>query len=286
MTSLLFLAVLAACSPSLAMRGVGRQDGSTLIEWDVSNPIFRIDNTEHVMDVRLHQQVHILCPKSRDQRYIIYNVNKEDYQTCRISDPNPTQVAVCTGGAANSTKRLFTITFRTFSPSPAGLEFQAGKDYYFITTSAPDDIEQKVGGRCQTHNMKVIFKVKGNRVSTSKFQRLNRKVHGRRQGDILAAEADNEVQTTDTRGRTSMFSRERFGGGEPNTMNGGRYEAYYPSQQDPGQSFRSRGSLNIKQEASRQHQSDQPASTSCRPHLSALAGVAAAAALWRNMVVI
>ena len=89
-------------------------------------------------------------------RYIIYNVNKEDYQTCRISDPNPTQVAVCTGGAANSTKRLFTITFRTFSPSPTGLEFQAGKDYYFITTSAPDDIEQKVGGRCQTHNMKVM----------------------------------------------------------------------------------------------------------------------------------
>merc|ERR1719295_868012 len=102
MTSLLFLAVLAACSPSLAMRGVGRQDGSTLIEWDESNPIFRIDNTEHVMDVKLHQQVHILCPKSSNQRYIIYNVNRDDYESCRISDPDfATQVAVCNGVGNN-----------------------------------------------------------------------------------------------------------------------------------------------------------------------------------------
>lgn len=69
MTSqLVWLVVALLACPCLAMRGVGRQDGSTLIEWDMANPIFRIDNTEHVLDVRLHQQVHILCPKSNDQR--------------------------------------------------------------------------------------------------------------------------------------------------------------------------------------------------------------------------
>ena len=121
-------------------------------------------------------------------------------------------------------------------------------------------------------------------MDTAEFQRLNRKVHGRRQGDILAnSEADNEVDDDmSNRGRSSMFSRERFGGTEPDTMMGGRYEAYYPSEDDPGQTFRSRGSLNIKQEASRQHQSDQPASAACRPHLSALAWVSVAA-LWRKI---
>ena len=65
------VATLGGAAVVRGMRGVGRQDdGSTLIEWDESNPIFRIDNTEHVMDVKLHQQVHILCPKSSNQRLV------------------------------------------------------------------------------------------------------------------------------------------------------------------------------------------------------------------------
>jgi len=276
----LFLAVVVVVGSIgvQGMRGVGRQDdGSTLIEWDESNPIFRIDNTEHVMDVRLHQQVHILCPKSSNQRYIIYNVNRDDYESCRISDPDSsTQVAVCNGvNTTSMNKRLFTLTFRTFSPSPTGLEFQAGKDYYFITTSGPGNIASKVGGRCRTHNMKVIFKVKGRnseRKSNSKFHMMNRKVHGRRQGDILEEEEQNKV-------RSSMFSRERFGRTEPDTMNGGRYEAYYPSEQESNTSgFRSRKPVqtSVKQEASRQHQKEAAVAASagyCYAHTSPLSAL-------------
>ena len=53
----------------------------------------------------------------------------------------------------------FTITFRSFSPIPGSLEFHPGQDYYFITTSHPNDLHSKSGGRCASHNMKVIFKV-------------------------------------------------------------------------------------------------------------------------------
>lgn len=55
----------------------------------------------------------------------------------------------------------FTITFRSFTPQPGGLEFHPGKDYYFISTStgSPDGLERKVGGRCATHHMKITFKV-------------------------------------------------------------------------------------------------------------------------------
>ena len=49
--------------------------------------------------------------------------------------------------------------FRSFSPTPRGLEFRPGQDYYFISTSSKRDLLRRVGGSCSTHNMKVIFKV-------------------------------------------------------------------------------------------------------------------------------
>ena len=33
------------------------------------------------------------------------------------------------------------------------------QDYYFISTSSPDDLHNMEGGYCRTHNMKVVFKV-------------------------------------------------------------------------------------------------------------------------------
>ena len=53
----------------------------------------------------------------------------------------------------------FTITFRSFTPTPGGLEFRPGQDYYFISTSSQNDIHRRVGGGCSANNMKVIFKV-------------------------------------------------------------------------------------------------------------------------------
>ena len=61
----------------------------------------------------------------------------------------------------------FTITFRAFTPTPGGLEFQPGKDYYFISTSSPGDLNARQGGRCASHNMKVIFKVVDNAKSSN-----------------------------------------------------------------------------------------------------------------------
>ncbi|CAD7001793.1 unnamed protein product [Ceratitis capitata] len=54
---------------------------------------------------------------------------------------------------------FFTITFRPFTPQPGGLEFLPGNDYYFISTSSKDDLYRRIGGRCSTNNMKVVFKV-------------------------------------------------------------------------------------------------------------------------------
>lgn len=48
---------------------------------------------------------------------------------------------------------------RPFTPQPGGLEFLPGHDYYFISTSTSDDLHRRIGGRCLTHNMKIVFKV-------------------------------------------------------------------------------------------------------------------------------
>ncbi|KAK2726608.1 hypothetical protein QYM36_007447 [Artemia franciscana] len=139
------------------------------IYWNTSNPIFRIDNTDHIIDVNKgnlafeYDQVNIICPvyapgthEDDAEKYIIYNVSKEEYDSCRITNPNPRIIAVC-----DKPNKLmyFTITFRSFTPQPGGLEFRPGQDYYFISTSSRDDLHRRIGGRCSTHNMKVVFKV-------------------------------------------------------------------------------------------------------------------------------
>jgi ephrin-B len=108
-------------------------------------------------------QVHIICPvyepgtfENETEKYIIYNVSKVEYETCRITNANPRIIAIC-----DKPQKLmfFTITFRPFTPQPGGLEFLPGNDYYFISTSSKDDLHRRIGGRCSTNNMKVVFKV-------------------------------------------------------------------------------------------------------------------------------
>lgn len=146
---------------------------SHYLHWNTSNPIFRIDNTDHIIDVNRgnqaweYDQVNIICPLYKPgtraeeiEQYVIYSVSKEEYESCRITDPHPRVIAQC-----NSPHRLlyFTITFRSFTPTPGGMEFQPGQDYYFISTSAKSDLHRRLGGHCSTHNMKVQFKVADNR---------------------------------------------------------------------------------------------------------------------------
>lgn len=147
-------------------------DGKTALPdlyWNTTNPIFLISNTDHIIDVNKattahqHDQINIVCPQYEPhtppeimERHVIYNVEKEEYDTCRILNPKPRIVAYCTEPLK---ERIFTISFRSFSPMPNTLEFHPGKSYYFISTSSGDDLHRRVGGYCTNNNMKVVFKV-------------------------------------------------------------------------------------------------------------------------------
>ena len=141
------------------------------IHWNASNPLFRremLDADNDVINVNSgnhpweYDQVNIVCPtydamsRAEEEQYIIYSVTEREYRACRIMQPNPKIVAVCN---QPHEQMYFTITFRSFTPTPGGLEFRPGEDYYFISTSSRHDLLRRVGGFCSSDNMKIVFRV-------------------------------------------------------------------------------------------------------------------------------
>lgn len=144
-------------------------NGMHNIHWNSSNPLFRNRRDDTVIRVNggnhpwEYDQVNIVCPfykpgtkEAFQEKYIVYSVSKEEYESCRITQPNPRIIAVCD---RPHELMYFTITFRSFTPTPGGLEFRPGQSYYFISTSSKNDIHRRVGGGCSTQNMKIIFQV-------------------------------------------------------------------------------------------------------------------------------
>ncbi|XP_040580094.1 ephrin-B2-like [Lepeophtheirus salmonis] len=140
------------------------------LHWNRANPMFHPRNNEHILNVNQgnlpweYDQVNIICPVSKPgvhypETHVIYSVSKAEYESCRITNPKPRIVAIC-----NDPYKVmyFTITFRSFTPTPGGLEFKPGADYYFISTSSREDLHRRVGGGCASHNMRMIFKVARN----------------------------------------------------------------------------------------------------------------------------
>ena len=76
------------------------------IHWNRANPMFRLDNTDHIVDVNNgnlpweYDQVNIICPVSKPgvkypEKHVIYSVSREEFDSCRITNPKPKIVAIC-----------------------------------------------------------------------------------------------------------------------------------------------------------------------------------------------
>ena len=86
-----FVSILAIALLSLAKSASAIK--THFVFWNSSNPIFRLDNTDHIIDVNTNQennrdfdQVNIVCPvyppgEENPEEYIIYNVS---YKTLKI----------------------------------------------------------------------------------------------------------------------------------------------------------------------------------------------------------
>jgi len=130
-------------------------------------------------------------------------VSKEEYEDCRITQAQPRVIAVCD---QPHDLKYVTITFRSFTPTPGGLEFKPGKDYFFISTSSKNDIYRRLGGRCSKNNMRLVFKISHGKAnvtsSTSEatgdsggLVRLNNQVNVPRQNED--EEEDNSSKKTE-----------------------------------------------------------------------------------------
>lgn len=94
-------------------------------------------------------------------RRLIKQVSKDEYDNCRLNAQSQARiVAVCDQREQGKMRPPVTVTFRSFTPQPNGLEFTAGQDYYFISAllGAQNDPQRRFSP-CREQNMKVIFKV-------------------------------------------------------------------------------------------------------------------------------
>ncbi len=226
-------------SPSLAVKQ------SHFIHWNTSNPIFRIDNTDHIIDVNRgnqpweYDQVNIICPlyrpeegeAHRAEKYIIYSVTREEYESCRIMSTNPRVIAQCT---RPHELMYFTITFRSFTPTPGGMEFKPGRNYYFISTSSHSDVDRRVGGRCSTHNMKVQFKVADNQHESPPSRTINHpRLRGRRPLPPSRSSSTSTTTTTTTEATTERSNSNPYIYGKLPRYYGDL--SYYPVYEDEGE---------------------------------------------------
>merc|ERR1719376_1278463 len=87
---------------------------------------------------------------------MIYLVNQHSYKTCNASSGR--RLMTC---HSPMREKKYTFYFQEISPSPWALEFEPDKTYYVISTSdgRKGGLNQKQGGSCVRHNMKIQNRV-------------------------------------------------------------------------------------------------------------------------------
>jgi len=162
--------MMLICLSTLMLATICSAIKTHFVFWNSTNPIFRLDNTDNIIDVNQgnlpweYDQLNLVCPQNSEEQHVIYSVSQEEYEGCRVNSQRPKIVAICN---KPETFQYVTITFRNFSPTPGGMEFKPGQSYYLISTSTKRDLHRRVGGYCATHNMKMMFKVADNTQKTN-----------------------------------------------------------------------------------------------------------------------
>ncbi|XP_043913029.1 ephrin-B1 [Protopterus annectens] len=130
------------------------------VSWNSFNQRF-VPGKGLVIYPSIGDKLDIICPQAMPSQpyeyYKLYMVTREQAESCRtIMDPN---VLVTCNKPEKEIK--FTIKFQEFSPNYMGLEFRRNQDYFITSTSngTLEGLENREGGVCRTHWMKIIMKV-------------------------------------------------------------------------------------------------------------------------------
>lgn len=106
--------------------------------WNSTNPKFR--RNTYAVEVRLNDYLDIVCPHyplgeipSQDaERYVLYMVEREDYDACRPQSYDQMRWE-CGHPFAQHAPEKFSEKFQRFTPFTLGKEFRQGESYYYIS---------------------------------------------------------------------------------------------------------------------------------------------------------
>lgn len=91
------------------------------------------------MEVRLNDYLDIVCPHYPEgevpqldaERYVLYMVEREDYQSCKPQSYDQMRWE-CSHPFAPHAPEKFSEKFQRFTPFTLGKEFRQGESYYYI----------------------------------------------------------------------------------------------------------------------------------------------------------
>ncbi|XP_035669189.1 ephrin-B2-like isoform X1 [Branchiostoma floridae] len=141
------------------------------VYWNMSNNIF--SGGGYHLSPNVNDMVTVFCPHyevgSTDlvEYNVLYEVDEDGYNRCDAERGRP--LLRC-DRPYRSYPLSLTIYFQEFSPSPYGLEFDRGRDYYYISTSTGEygGLNATVGGNCVNGmKMKLSICCKSNTSDTS-----------------------------------------------------------------------------------------------------------------------
>ncbi|KAL6109480.1 efna1 [Pungitius sinensis] len=108
------------------------------VYWNGSNPNFLWD--EYAVEVRINDYLDIVCPHYAHgevsphaaERYVLYMVEKEDYEVCKPHSFDQLRWE-CSRPFAPHAPEKFSEKFQRFTPFTLGKEFRQGESYYYIS---------------------------------------------------------------------------------------------------------------------------------------------------------
>ncbi|KAL0985248.1 hypothetical protein UPYG_G00154560 [Umbra pygmaea] len=106
--------------------------------WNSTNPKFLWDN--YAVEVKINDYLDIICPhysrgelpSQEAERYVLYMVEKEDYEVCKPHSFDQLRWECSRPFAAHAPER-FSEKFQRFTPFTLGKEFRQGETYYYIS---------------------------------------------------------------------------------------------------------------------------------------------------------
>ncbi|XP_070822731.1 ephrin-A1b [Chaetodon trifascialis] len=108
------------------------------VYWNSSNPNFLWN--EYTVEVRINDYLDIICPhythgevpSHSAERYVLYMVEREDYEVCKPHSFDQLRWE-CSRPFAPHAPEKFSEKFQRFTPFTLGKEFRQGESYYYIS---------------------------------------------------------------------------------------------------------------------------------------------------------